>query len=135
MTKADLLRERMIGSLEEPEAFWAMISSDVEWDISDTDSPMAGVYRGKEAARDFWRRWRGAFSDWSVEVEQTFETEDTVVFFVRERGMGRGSGVPVEMQRANVWTFQGGKVIRFKSFSSRNAALLEAGIGPPRIDE
>jgi ketosteroid isomerase-like protein len=127
VSKADLLRERMSRGRED---FWDLVAPDVEWDISDTDSPMAGVYHGRDAAREFWRRWLGAFSEWTVEVDEVFETEDTVVFFVTERGSGRGSGVQVEMQRANVWTFEGGLVTSFKSFRSREAALREAGIEP-----
>jgi ketosteroid isomerase-like protein len=127
VTKADLLRERMTRASDDPEPFWEIVDEDVEWDISDSDSPMAGVYRGRDAVREFWRRWLGAFSDWQVDVEQVFETENKVVFFVRERGLGRESGVSVEMRRANVWTFGGDKVVRFKSFRSREAALREAG--------
>ena len=85
MTRAELLRQRVVNATEEPEAFYDMLTADVEWDITDTVSPMAGVYHG--------------------------------------------------MKRANVWTFRGDQVVRFKSFSSREAALRDAGIEPPRIDE
>lgn len=134
MTRGELLRERVVGAPKDPEAFYAMLAPDVEWDISDTDSPMAGVYRGRDSVREWWRRWMGAFSDWTSEIETVFEKGDKVVFFAREHGHGRGSGAPVEMRRANVWTFRGDKVVRFKSFRSRDAALADAGIEPPRID-
>jgi len=135
VTRAELLRQRVVNATEEPEAFYDMLAPDVEWDITDTVSPMAGVYHGRDTVREWWRRWMGAFSDWRSEVETAFEKDDKVVFFTREHGHGRGSGLPVEMKRANVWTFRGDKVVRFKSFSSREAALRDAGIEPPRIDE
>jgi ketosteroid isomerase-like protein len=34
------------------------------------------------------------------------------------------------MRRANVWTFEDGKVVRFRSFSSPEAALQAAGLDP-----
>ena len=135
MTRGELLRHRVVNATEDPEPFYEMLAPDVEWDISDSDSPMAGVYHGREAVRDFYRRWTGAFSDWSSEIEDVFEKGDKVVFFALEHGHGRGSGVWVEMRRANVWTFSGDQVVRFKSFRDREAALRDAGIDPPRIEE
>ena len=133
MSKADLLRERIAGAIDDPDAFWELVSPEVVWDISDTDSPMAGVYRGRGAAQEFWDHWLDAFSEWRAEIQEAFETEATVVFFVREHGLGRGSGIAVEMQRANLWRFKEGKVVGFKSFRDREQALREAGIDPPRI--
>jgi ketosteroid isomerase-like protein len=60
----ELLKPRMSRAVEEPEALFGLLHPDVEWDIRDTDSPMAGVYRGRDEVRDFYRRWAGAFSDW-----------------------------------------------------------------------
>jgi ketosteroid isomerase-like protein len=79
--------------------------------------------------RDFYRRWAGAFSDWSYELDDLVEGDDKIVAFVTERGHGRGSGVEVTMQRANVWTFRDGMVVRFQSFGDRDAALAAAGLG------
>jgi ketosteroid isomerase-like protein len=133
VSRGELLKQRVLAATVDPDAFYELLAPDIEWDISDSDSPMAGVYRGRDAVRDFWRRWMGAFSDWSSEIEEVFEKGDNVVFFAREHGHGRTSGVWVEMKRANVWTFRGDKVVRYKSFRDRDAALREAGIDPPRI--
>jgi ketosteroid isomerase-like protein len=135
VTRGELLRQRVLGAVDDPDAFYEMLAPDVVWDISDSDSPMAGVYHGRETVRDWWRRWMGAFSDWSSEIEEVFEKGDKVVFFAREHGHGRTSGVWVEMKRANVWTFRGDQVVHYKSFRDRVKALRDAGIDPPRIDE
>ncbi|HEU0025263.1 MAG TPA: nuclear transport factor 2 family protein [Thermoleophilaceae bacterium] len=124
----ELLRERLGKAYSDPEAFFEILHPDVEWDIRDSSSPMAGLYHGREAVRDFYRRWAGAFSDWSYELDELIEGQDVVVAFVTERGHGRGSGVEVTMQRANVWTFRDGMVVRFQSFSNRPAALAAAGL-------
>jgi ketosteroid isomerase-like protein len=130
-SNAELLRDRMGRAYAEPDAFFEIVHPDVEWDIRDSSSPMAGLYRGRGAVRDFYRRWAGAFSDWSYELEELIDGGDLVVAFVRERGHGRGSGVEVTMQRASVWTFRDGMVVRFQSFGDRGAALDAAGLEAP----
>jgi ketosteroid isomerase-like protein len=124
----ELLRERLSNANSDPDAFFEIIDPEVEWDIRDSSSPMAGLYRGRDAVRDFYRRWAGAFSDWGYDIEEMVEGGDKVVVFVREHGHGRGSGAEVTMQRANVWTFRKGMVVRFESFSDRESALAAAGL-------
>ena len=130
MRNVKLLRRHLNRAVEDPDAFFEMLDPAVEWDLSDTSSPMAGIYHGRDAVRDFYRRWAGAFSDWHFEIERFIDAGDDVVAFVREYGRGRGSGAEVEMRRANVWTFRDGKVIRMRSFSTREAALEAAGLDP-----
>jgi ketosteroid isomerase-like protein len=134
VSRGEWLKQVVLAAPEDPDAFYELLAPDIVWDISDSDSPMAGVYHGRDAVRDWWRRWVGAFSDWNSEVEQVFEKGDVVVFFAHEHGHGRTSGAWAEMKRANVWTFRGDQVVHFKSFRDRTAALREAGIDPPRID-
>ena len=126
----DLLREMLSKAVEDPDAYFALVADDVEWDLRETSSPMAGLYHGREAVRDLYRRWAGAFSDWNFEVERLIDAGEHVVAFVTERGHGRGSGVEVEMKRANVTTFRNGRVVRWRSFSSREDALRAAGLDP-----
>lgn len=130
MSNLELLRDRLSRSVTDPDSFFEILDPDVVWDLSDTPSPMAGVYRGRDAVRELYRRWAGAFSDWNFEIERLIEADDDVVVFVREHGHGRSSGIEVEMSRASVWTFTDGKVIRFRSFSSCADALEAAGLEP-----
>jgi ketosteroid isomerase-like protein len=124
----EVLRERMGKAYSDPDTFFEIVHPDVEWDIRDSSSPMAGIYHGRDAVREFYRRWAGAFSDWSYELDEIFEAGEKVVAFVTERGHGRGSGAEVTMRRANVWTFRDGLVVRFQSFGDREAALAAAGL-------
>jgi len=124
----EVLRERMGKAYSDPDTFFEIVHPDVEWDIRDSSSPMAGIYHGRDAVREFYRQWSGAFSDWSYELDELFEGEDQVVAFVTEHEHGRGSGAEVTMQRANVWTFRDGMIVRFQSFGDRAAALAAAGL-------
>jgi uncharacterized protein len=126
----ELLRSILSKAVDDPDAYFELVDPDVEWDLRDTSSPMAGVYHGREAVRDVYRRWAGAFSDWRFDIERLIDAGDHVVAFVTEHGRGRGSGVEVEMKRANVTTFRDGKVIRFRSFSRREDALEAVGLPP-----
>jgi ketosteroid isomerase-like protein len=126
----EVLRERLGAAVEDPERFYEILDPDVVWDISDTPSPMAGIYRGRDEVRAFYRRWSSAFSDWNYDIERMIEAGDEVIVIVHEHGRGRGSGVEVGMRRANVWTFEDGRVVLFRSFSSPEAALQAAGLDP-----
>jgi uncharacterized protein len=129
----ELLREILGKAVDDPDAYFDLVAEDVEWDLRDTTSPMAGLYHGREAVRDLYRQWASAFSDWRFDIERLIDAGEHVVAFVTEHGHGRGSGVEVEMRRANVTTFRDGKVVRFRSFASRDDALRAAGLDPERL--
>ena len=126
----ELLRSILSKAVDDPAAYFELVDPDVEWDLRDTTSPMAGLYHGREAVRDLYRRWAGAFSDWRFDIERLIDAGEHVVAFVTERGHGRESGVEVQMKRANVTTFRDGRVVHFRSFSRREDALAEVGLPP-----
>jgi hypothetical protein len=47
---------------------------------------------------------------------------------MRMSGRGAGSDVPVERSIFVLWSFQGAKAVRAKSFGSREEALEAAGV-------
>ena len=130
MGNLEVLRERLGAAVEDPERFYELLDPDVVWDISDTPSPMAGIYRGRDEVRAFYRRWSSAFSDWNYDIERMIEAGDEVIVIVHEHGRGRGSGVEVGMPARQRLDFEDGKVVLFRSFSSPEAALQAAGLEP-----
>jgi ketosteroid isomerase-like protein len=62
----------------------------------------------------------------SNEVERIFDLGDRVLAFVRYRGIGKGSGVPVDVGNAQLVTLRDGKVIRWAVFGDRAKALEAA---------
>ena len=129
----ELQRELLGKAVEDPDAYFDRVADDVEWDLRDTTSPMAGLYHGREAVRDLYRRWAGAFQGWHFHIDRLIDAGDHVVAFVTEHGHGRESGVEVEMKRANVTTVRDGRIVRFRSFSSRGDALRAAGLDPDTL--
>jgi ketosteroid isomerase-like protein len=60
------------------------------------------------------------------EPQELVDAGDKVFAFIRTRARGRASGVEVDAQVANVWTFRDGKPVEFKYFGEDRAAALEA---------
>ena len=59
---------------------------------------LAGVYRGHEGVRTYWRRWLEPWKDLEFEVEHVLDAGDEVVALIRnQRQVGRHSGIVIEM--------------------------------------
>jgi ketosteroid isomerase-like protein len=71
-----------------------------------------------------------SFGVWDLEVEEMIDAGDRVLVVVRDRAVGRASGVPVEAGHIAVWTLAGGKVTRLRTFepNDRKRALEAAGL-------
>jgi ketosteroid isomerase-like protein len=105
---------------------------EIEWDAtSEGVAPdIAGVYRGHEGVRDFWRRWLSAWKDIEFEVQDVRDAgEDVVVLIRNQRQWGRHSGLVTEFPPyAFVFTFRGGKVVRVCWYGDQDSALEAAGL-------
>jgi ketosteroid isomerase-like protein len=86
------------------------------------------VLRGFEGTMQWISDTRETWDDYSQEVEEIIELGDEVVVVVRISARGGGSGVPVAQELAVLWTFEDGKAIRARSFTSREEALSAAGV-------
>jgi ketosteroid isomerase-like protein len=79
-------------------------------------------------AREYYRRWAAAWSEWDWEIEDVRERDDVVVTRTWVTGRGRGSGLVLDMRVGQVWTFRDGKVVRYEALPSWEDALAAAGI-------
>jgi ketosteroid isomerase-like protein len=105
----------------------------VEWDasrLSDVVPDIAGMYRGHEGVRAFWRRWLTAWRDVRFEIQDVLDAGDEVVLLIRNQRMwGRHSGVQVEFQPYGwVYAFRGNLIVRVLWYPSQQAALEAAGL-------
>ena len=106
-------------------------AEDVVWDISNVATAALNpklVYQGHEGVREAWRHALSAFSEISFEVEELLDAGDQVLAVIREREVGRTSGVPVEATHVAVWTLSAGKVTRMQAFDDRKEALEAVGL-------
>jgi ketosteroid isomerase-like protein len=63
-----------------------------------------------------------------LQIEDVIDGAEHIVVGIREREVGRASGVPVEATHTAVWTLADGKVTRLRVFDDRKAALEAAGL-------
>ncbi len=110
-------------------AFLEILDPEVEWIAGDGVPDTDGEFHGIEGARNYYERWASAWEEWSWEIEETREEGDLVVTRTRTTGRGRGSGLALDMRIGQIWTFRGGKVVRYRSLPSWEEALAAAGIG------
>ena len=107
-------------------------AEDIVWDLSNAGFRAAlmakPVYHGHEGVRQFWRESLSAFGEIDFDVEELIDVGDRVLAVIREREIGRASGVPVQANHLAVWTFAGGKVTRMQMFTDRRAAERAAGL-------
>jgi ketosteroid isomerase-like protein len=106
---------------------------DIEWDgsrLTEAIPDVAGVYRGHDGVRAYWRRWLSAWKDLQFEVQDILDRGDEVVLLVRnQRQWGRHSGIATEFPPYGmVFTIRGGKVLRFRAYPDQKEALQAAGL-------
>jgi ketosteroid isomerase-like protein len=90
--------------------------------------PDTGVYVGLEGVAEYTRGFLEPWSHITIEATEITVSGDSVVVAVRQRGTGSASGVATEINYFHVWTFRGGKVIRFESIRERDEALETVGL-------
>jgi ketosteroid isomerase-like protein len=108
-------------------------AEDIVWDMSQVPYGhllTRPVFHGHEGVRQFWREMVAGFGVWDLEVEEIVDAGDRVLAVVRDRAVGRASGVPVQSGHVAVWTLSGGKAIRLQTFEpdDRKRALEAAGL-------
>jgi ketosteroid isomerase-like protein len=105
---------------------WARLAPDFELH-GRTDVPDAQVYRGREAAKEFWRMLQEVWAEVRWEPLAITDLDRAVVVDTRIVAYGRGSDVPIEAAETDVFWFRDGAIVRLQGFPSRDEALEAAG--------
>jgi ketosteroid isomerase-like protein len=97
----------------------------IAWDIL----PDGSTAQGREAVRSFFKTWREAFDDITVEAEEVIDAGDQVVVVTRVRGRGRYSAADVVAPTVPwVWTIRDGQAVRMEMFANKEEALEAVGL-------
>jgi uncharacterized protein len=91
-------------------------------------SPEAGVYRGKEAVREYNEGLFQRFESIRFELEELVDAGDRVVVVTTQRAKPKGSQQEMNVRVAEVWTIREGLLAERRSYSTRNEALEAAGL-------
>jgi ketosteroid isomerase-like protein len=116
----ELLREALRGR-SGADSFYAVLDPDVEWDVSRAPGDTQ-VIRGRDAVRGFMPTWRHGWEYWRFAEEDFRATGEQVVTVARDPA---GSE-----DRAALWSFREGKVVRFVWYEWSSEALADAGLPP-----
>jgi ketosteroid isomerase-like protein len=72
--------------------------------------------------------WGDEWTDWSVEAEGFTEVGARVLVLARQRAVGRRSGVPMSNLDAWVFSFRGGRIVRWDAYWNPAEARRALGI-------
>ena len=115
--------------IQSAEGFWALLDDYVVWDMRDFQvMDLDGVYVGRDAVVEASRHYWGTWVDYRVDAEELIDAGSRVVVVVRERGRGKGSGIPFEQRFAQVMTIGRGRIIRWELFPDKAHALEAVGL-------
>ena len=89
-----------------------------------------GIYRGRDAVRQFFEDLFEPFEEVVVEPEEFFERGDQIAVFVVTRLRPAGSSAVIENRVGHLWTMREGKASRLEVFPKREHAV-EALTSPP----
>jgi ketosteroid isomerase-like protein len=124
--------QTMFEAFKKGDLAGALASADpaIEAEPSST-FPGQEVYRGHEGVLRFFAMFLEAWDEYHAEPVEFIDAGDDVVVVVHQRARGKGSGVMIESDMFQVWTFRGGKAVRMRVCSSREEALeLARGLPP-----
>jgi ketosteroid isomerase-like protein len=105
------------------EAFEAMSRERLDPDFSFHSHWAGRVFEGFAGVQEWMSDLRHTWDDYDQEIEEIVDLGDYVLAVGRASARGAGSGVPVTQEFAVVWTFEGERAIRARSFASRAEAL------------
>ena len=121
----ELVRE-IIAAVPDWRKVSALLHPDARFD--QTRIPDGGVYEGREACGRFFERWFGSWVEIRLTPERLIEDGDRVLALMTIEGRGKGSGVPVVIRSADLFTIRDGKIVRLELFGSPAEALEAAGV-------
>ena len=112
------------------ESPFALLDEDVVWDMSGFRLlDLAKVYRGHEGIREFWQVWLSAWETLEFDLVATEDRADHVIVEVKQRNVGRSSGVAVDFHYFQTFTVRNGKIVASHMAGTRAKALEAVGIG------
>ena len=110
-----------------------LFDPDIEWDASrlaDLIPDLAGIYKGHEGVRTYWRRWFTSWDALEFEVQDVLDAGDDVVVLIHnQRQRGRHSGIWTELPPwAMVFSIRDGILIRWRTYPGHESALKAVGL-------
>src|SRR5690242_8296979 len=91
---------------------------EIVWDTSHFRDWPESNYYGIEGVQQFLEEWLEVWDEYEMSLEDVLATSDgRVVSLFCHRGKGRGSGIPIELEMAQVATLRDGRITRLANYS------------------
>jgi uncharacterized protein len=110
----------------EPEASLPQLDDAVVWEPQRT--AFEGAYRGHDGMRAYWADTAESFELFEVRYSEVRDLGDRVLATGTVRSRGRDSGAETDVATAGIFTFREGRVVHYKDYGERGAALEAAGL-------
>ncbi|MGH2991258.1 MAG: nuclear transport factor 2 family protein [Microbacterium sp.] len=123
----DAVRAQHERFAERQEVLPEIYAEAAEW-MAAREDPDAATHVGAEAIQAYFDQWVEMFEGIEFEATELIDVDDKVFAWIRFSGRGVGSGTPVELEQAQVWTFRDGSVVRVEEYFDRAEGLRAAGI-------
>lgn len=109
--------------------FASYFDRDVVYDLTHFREWPDHTYRGLEGVRRLLAEWRELWVAFEAGVDEILGVPDgRVVVLSWQRGKGRQSGLPMDMEWAQIISVRDGKMTRVDAFDDRAEALRTAGL-------
>ena len=93
--------------------------------------PEGERFHGPEGVMQFFREWSEPWEDLEVEWTLHEAGDERALALIEMSGRGRESGVPVEMEFGQLWTFRDGRAVRMVLYYDVDEARRAAGLASP----
>ena len=101
---------------------------DLETEVPAELSAEPDTYHGREGMRRYFSSFQEAMEEIRFEPECFWEAGERVVVSVTLTARGRETGIGVEQQFAQLWSFRAGKAIHIRGYATLVEALRAAGV-------
>jgi ketosteroid isomerase-like protein len=125
------LIQRFYGRVQADPSVWdELLDADAEFDVRELNPEGGTPFRGPDGAKEFFRRWIGAFQEWDYDVVEMIDEGTLVAACIHQRGRGKASGAMVRQAFWQIWTIRDGKAVHVTHVNERADALAALGMAP-----
>ena len=114
------------------DAFLTELDADFEWYTSIEPSlatEEAATFRGHDGAREAWREYRGgAWRRVTTRAQEIRDLGESVLWLGQVVLTAQTSGIDFSSELAQLYEFQGGRVVRVRDFLAHAEGLEAAGL-------
>ena len=88
-------------------------------------------YAGVEGFEEAWSDWITPYERFRIELDETIQRDDKVIFLVRQIATTLHSSVEVETPSAAVWWLEDGQIRQAAFYLDQQAGMRAAGLTSP----